>query len=109
MAAKYGVLDAIVPVGTRSEAPIVCVGRICTATEASDGRINAKSVLLEGIMSEGESTRRTDPAPVCNGHQPPPSAHLAPSPSQAATVWRWTCRKWPATPSSPAKLSWCGG
>lgn len=53
MVAKYRLAEEMVPVGTRSDTPVVYVGRVCVATEAGDGKINATSVLLEGIMADG--------------------------------------------------------
>ena len=53
MVAKYRLAEELVAVGTRSETPVVYVGRVCVASEAGDGKINSSSVLLEGLMADG--------------------------------------------------------
>lgn len=43
--ALHGLAELLVPVGSVSQAPIVCVGRVCVDGE---GKINPASVMLEG-------------------------------------------------------------
>jgi DNA polymerase alpha subunit B len=52
MVSVYDLGESIAPIGTVSQSPIVCLGRICVASETGDGKVNAKSILLEGSRDD---------------------------------------------------------